>query len=82
MTSPQMFLSNAQWARECGFDLLCAQCGCGMDADDFGNADNHESRCPNIGRDPDAEQLDFMRERLGADKVDEALKEALKEAGM
>jgi hypothetical protein len=49
--SDDSFLSNAEWAREIGHDILCAQCGVGItDEFDFGCEDNHAPDYPNIGR--------------------------------
>lgn len=64
------FLKNAKDARDNGQHLLCAECGMGiMDEGEFGSEDNHDIMCPNTGRDPDQEQLDWLMEQYGKAKA-------------
>lgn len=65
------FARNVLDARDNGFDLVCAQCGCGMNDDDFEDAEMHEKDCPNRGRDRDAEMAAFLERRLGANTAAE-----------
>jgi len=63
--SVERFMDNVKEARVCGYDLVCAQCGCGMEDADFEDAELHEYDCPNRGRDRAAEMQAFLAERLG-----------------
>lgn len=59
------FLANAREAVSNVYDLVCAQCGAGMNDEDFEDEDAHEYDCPNRGRDRAKEQLEFLSDRLG-----------------
>ncbi len=66
--SADRFMRNVKEARECGYDLVCVLCGCGMNDGDFEDADMHEWDCENRGRNRDEEMAAFLAERLGLDK--------------
>lgn len=58
-------LRNVAEARDNGFDLVCAMCGCGMDDTEFEDDAAHDIGCPNVGRDRAAEMEAFIAKRLG-----------------
>jgi hypothetical protein len=74
--SDKYFMQNVHLARECGADLVCAQCGMGMDDVEFDDPEMHEYDCPNRGRDRDAEFAKLIVERLGPEKAAELLPSA------
>ena len=61
----EWFLRNVREARDNGFALVCAECGCGMEDADFEDADAHEYNCSNRGRDRAAEMAGMIASRLG-----------------
>jgi len=65
------FLRNAKDARDMGFHTLCAECGVGLDESaEFGDEMNHDTGCPNIGRDPTMEMITMIKERLAQKKTE------------
>ena len=62
------FMVNVREARENGYDLVCAECGVGMNDEDFDDAEAHEARCPHRGRDRAAEMEAFIAKRLGTER--------------
>jgi hypothetical protein len=68
--SNERFLQNVNEARTCGYDLVCALCGCGMTDDDFEEEGAHDTGCPNEGRNRAAEMSEFLAKRLNVSDDD------------
>lgn len=59
----RVFMRNVKLAREAGYDLVCSECGCGMNDEDFEDEDAHETGCSNRGRDRLEETMAMLRQR-------------------